>query len=45
MQAYETAFKAGDTRFLINPRSDFFRFFSSPTSAKARAPQEAEKKP
>ena len=45
MQAYETAFKAGDTRFLINPRSDFFRFFSSPTTAKAHAPQEAEKKP
>ncbi len=45
MQAYETAFKAGDTRFLINPRSDFFRYFSSPTTAKARPPEEAEKKP
>ncbi|MFY9658063.1 MAG: protease modulator HflC, partial [Methylocystis sp.] len=45
MQAYEAAFKAGETRFLISPRSEFFRFFSSPTPAKARAPEEAEKKP
>ncbi len=44
MQAYETAFKAGETRFLISPRSDFFRFFSSPTPAKARPAEEAEKK-
>jgi len=44
MQAYETAFKAGDTRFLINPRSDFFRFFSSPATARARPAEEAEKK-
>ncbi len=44
MQAYETAFKGGDTRFLINPRSDFFRFFSSPTAAKAVPPEESEKK-
>ncbi|ARN80054.1 protease modulator HflC [Methylocystis bryophila] len=45
MQAYETAFKGGDTRFLINPRSDFFRFFSSPMIAKAHPAEEAEKKP
>jgi len=44
MQAYETAFKGGDTRFLINPRSDFFRFFSSPATAKARPVEETEKK-
>lgn len=30
MQAYETAFKPGETRFLVSPRSDFFRFFSAP---------------
>ena len=30
MQAYETAFKPGETRFLISPRSEFFRYFSSP---------------
>jgi membrane protease subunit HflC len=29
MQAYETAFKPGETRFLVSPRSDFFRYFSS----------------
>jgi len=29
MQAYETAFKSGDTRFLIDPRSEFFRYFGS----------------
>jgi membrane protease subunit HflC len=44
MQAYETAFKSGDTRFLINPRSEFFRFFSSPSGAKAPAADEGEKK-
>jgi membrane protease subunit HflC len=30
MQAYEAAFKPGDTRFLVGPNSDFFRFFGSP---------------
>ncbi len=33
MQAYENAFKGGETRFVISPGSDFFRFFSSPTGA------------
>jgi membrane protease subunit HflC len=33
MQAYETALKAGDTRFLIGPRSDFFRYFGGPSAA------------
>ncbi len=50
MQAYETAFKSGDTRFLIGPRSDFFRFFGAPggqktsTGAAAPATDEQEKK-
>ena len=30
MQAYEAAFKPGETRFLVSPRSEFFRFFSAP---------------
>jgi len=30
MQAYEAAFKPGDTRMILNPKSDFFRFFNSP---------------
>lgn len=44
MQAYEAAFKPGETRFLVSPRSDFFRFFSAPEatgeSPGATAPQE-----
>jgi len=50
MQAYEVAFKSGDTRFLIGPRSDFFRFFGAPGGQKtplgvsATAPDEQEKK-
>jgi membrane protease subunit HflC len=40
MQAYESAFKPGETRFLISPRSEFFRFFSAPeTSAAVSAAQ------
>jgi membrane protease subunit HflC len=30
MQAYETGLKAGDTRMVLSPKSDFFRFFGSP---------------
>ena len=30
MQAYENAFRSGETRFVISPGSDFFRFFSNP---------------
>ena len=30
MQAYENAFRNGDTKFVISPGSDFFRFFSNP---------------
>jgi len=36
MQAYETAFK-GDTRALISPKSDFFRYFSGPNPAAGAA--------
>jgi membrane protease subunit HflC len=32
MQAYENSFK-GETRALISPKSDFFRYFSTPTPA------------
>ncbi len=35
MQAYESAFKPGETRFLISPRSEFFRFFSAPEASAA----------
>jgi membrane protease subunit HflC len=30
MQAYETGLKPGDTRMILTPKSDFFRFFNSP---------------
>jgi len=30
MQAYERGIKSGDTRLLISPDSDFFRYFSDP---------------
>jgi membrane protease subunit HflC len=49
MQAYEAAFKPGETRFLISPRSEFFRFFgaadgrmadeSAPAAASTPAPK------
>lgn len=49
MQAYENAFKPGETRFLISPRSEFFRFFSAPEpspalSAELPSPDQPQKK-
>jgi membrane protease subunit HflC len=35
MQAYEAGLKAGDTRLVLSPNSDFFRFFNDP-SGRAR---------
>jgi len=37
MNAYEAGLRSTDTRFLLRPDSDFFRFFGDP-SGKARAP-------
>ncbi len=37
MQAYENSFKGG-TRALLSPKSDFFRYFSTPTPAPETAP-------
>jgi modulator of FtsH protease HflC len=31
MQAYETSLKAGDSRIILSPKSDFFRYFLTPT--------------
>jgi membrane protease subunit HflC len=39
MQAYETAFKPNETRFLVSPRSEFFRFFSTSTGVMPSAAQ------
>lgn len=38
MQAYETGIKAGDTRMLLSPNSDFFRYFNTPTPASTTKP-------
>jgi modulator of FtsH protease HflC len=43
MQAYENGLKSGETRMVLSPKSDFFRFFGSPngqaaTPAPAAAP-------
>jgi modulator of FtsH protease HflC len=33
MQSYEAGLKSGDTRMVLSPNSDFFRYFGSPTGA------------
>jgi membrane protease subunit HflC len=33
MQAYEQSLQAGDTRMVLSPESDFFRYFSNPNGA------------
>jgi membrane protease subunit HflC len=38
MSAYENGLKSGDTRYLLKPDSDFFRYFSSPSGKAAEAP-------
>jgi modulator of FtsH protease HflC len=38
MQAYETGLNAGATRFVLTPKSSFFRFFATPTPAPAQTP-------
>jgi modulator of FtsH protease HflC len=35
MQAYETGLKGGDTRMVISPKSDFFRYFGTPGGQQA----------
>ena len=35
MQAYEAGLKGGDTRMVISPKSDFFRFFGTPNGQPA----------
>ncbi|MEO6840639.1 MAG: protease modulator HflC [Bradyrhizobium sp.] len=37
MTAYENGLKSNDTRFLLRPDSDFFKFFSNPSGAPAAA--------
>jgi modulator of FtsH protease HflC len=42
MSAYETGLRANDTRFLLRPDSEFFRFFANPSG---QAPAPAAPKP
>jgi membrane protease subunit HflC len=37
MQAYEAGMKKGDTRMLLSPESEFFRYFTNPLGASAPA--------
>ena len=37
MQAYEAGLKGSDTRLVISPSSDFFRYFSDPQGRAAAA--------
>jgi modulator of FtsH protease HflC len=53
MQAYETGLRANDTRLVLRPDSDFFKYFGDPTgkgvpasasaSPSPAAPEAAEK--
>ena len=45
MTAYENGLKASDTRFLLKPDSDFFRFFGSPAGKGGGAPAAAAATP
>jgi membrane protease subunit HflC len=37
MQAYEASLKAADTRLVLSPKSDFFRYFTNPNGQPAAA--------
>ena len=39
MQAYEAGIKAGDTRMLLTPDSEFFRYFSAPSGGAPAQPK------
>jgi modulator of FtsH protease HflC len=42
MTAYENGLKSNDTRFLLKPDSDFFKFFGNPSGKPAAAPGQPE---
>ena len=41
MQAYTTALKPDDTRMLLSPNSEFFRYFEDPNGRMKGAPAPA----
>ena len=42
MQAYEAGLKSSDTRLVISPDSEFFRYFGNPTGAAAKGTAEKQ---
>jgi len=44
MQAYEQGLKSSDTRMVLRPDSDFFRYFGDPMGKRAAPTQEAAPK-
>jgi membrane protease subunit HflC len=42
MSAYEAGLRSNDTRFLLKPDSDFFKFFGSPSGKPAAKPDQPE---
>ena len=44
MSAYENGLKSNDTRFLLRPDSEFFRFFGNPSGKTAGAPRRRSSK-
>ena len=40
MQAYEAGFKSGDTRMMLSPDSEFFRYFQNPMGNGAAKPKQ-----
>jgi modulator of FtsH protease HflC len=38
MQAYETGLKSSDTRLVLSPKADFFRYFTNPSGQPTAAP-------
>ena len=45
MQAYDMAFKPSGTRFVLTPKSSFFRYFERPASAPPASPENSPAKP
>ncbi|WP_112662549.1 protease modulator HflC [Microvirga flavescens] len=45
MQAYEVSLKSGDTRLVLSPNSDFFRYFNDPMGRSGGASAAAPAKP
>ena len=45
MQAYDASLKQGDTRFVVRPDSNFFRYFSDPKGKQSGAPSASARTP